>query len=439
MEAPPPVCSLCVQNSASAFCLCDPSYPLLCASCLPSHTPASLHPTLPLPAYVHRSVPGYLDRVQTRIREIPEGCEELRKNVKRIDKCVRKLSQSAESVIASIREYVTSETEKLLRLRESLQADVETAIREVESTIFEDEPRLLHKLSPTLRTRGADVSTLSLFSYDITTTAQCIQLDFCLSLPDTLDRVLPIIHRNSLKKYNMETGETVSTQLSLSLSEYAVFCPTDSENVLGVGGYPSSSASYLLSLITGIVVPQHAMLTKRAFPGIIKQKSTVYVFGGLDGNTRTITASEKFEIGERVWKGVRSMKNPRCSFCPCEVGGLVYLLDAKAHKIIEVFNTATEEYHTLLIPHFPLLGNDSVAFIVNDELVMLTRNMQIGRWRFQTDSEFRVSTIKMNNNSSGSTNIPPVVVGREVFWVRWTDGVMVRFRVDGEEVVEECI
>lgn len=435
-------CSNCSSLQAALFCMCEAEAVLLCTNCFPLHFtkfPGRIHHPYPTQAYPMRSVPGYFERLEKRSTEVPKACQELKKNLVEIDKCVEELASRAAAIITAIQEYVRTETEKLQRFRAQLQRDIESSVSEVERTLYDDSPALSSKYSPMLRCCGSDLTQLSLFNYHISDCGE--DLKAVIELTDTSGSTsrassLPLIHGNVLQCLDLATDEISTATLSVSFSNSTVFCQLDSDVVLAIGGKPATTSVYQVALATATVTAEAQTLVPRRLPGVLKHGGFVYLFGGSDG-AKQLTACEKFAVKEKAWTALPDMTYARGGFSPCVFGSDIYLPDVKRdHRTLEVFNIPREDFRTVNVTIPASLSSNSVSFVLEGELILITVDKQLGRWRIGSEDSFRVSKLPMKEVASALSNIPPVRRGREVLWVRWKDGALVKFNMDTESLVD---
>ena len=100
-----------------------------------------------------------------------------------------------------------TETEKLQTLKAELETDIEEA---VQRTLYEEQPKLSSKYGPLLR--KCDLEVLRLFQYEVKEVSpQSI-------VQDVPGHVVPQIYKNSLKRYDLFTGQTSSATLTTSFT-----------------------------------------------------------------------------------------------------------------------------------------------------------------------------------------------------------------------------
>lgn len=251
-----------------------------------------------------------------------------------------------------------------------------------------------------------------------------------------VEHIMPRIWGNTLVRHNMHNRDRTTATLSVQFETTAVFCSLDEDTVLCVGGQKRiSEKSYLLRIASAHLEEQQNLTRARGAPGIVKYRRFVYVFGGWDEKSHSLSASEKYSIKEQTWTALRDMLHPRCYFSPCVAGEDIYL--PRAGQVLEVMNTVSEEFKTLSIWLTDLSESRSVSFVSNGELIIITGKYQIAKWRINAEPSVRVSDIQMYDSNSSRSNIPPVHRGTAVLWVRGHDGALVKFNLDNHTLQDK--
>lgn len=99
------------------------------------------------------------------------------------------------------------------------------------------------------------------------------------------------------------------------------------------------------------------------------------------------------------------MTHPRSHFTPCLYRSLLYLASAtKDLRAVEVFNPETEAFGVLpvALPAQLRLENASVAFIVNEELCLLTEARQWPGGRLMLSASSGFQALRRAFRTSGS-------------------------------------
>ena len=429
-------CSTCQSTQASAFCLCRNTETFLCDRCLPEHFSKNLgwmHFAHPIALFKKREIPGFFERLQKRFLDVPKACDMLKGNLSAVDRSIRELEQKGEGLILSIKEYVFQETTRLLSLRAELEASINASVAEVMQTMEDDFPVFTSRFGRLLRS-GTDPCFLNIFSCQITSSHSHEPLKARYTIDDC--PIMPSVSQNVLTRHQLLTGQTMSSILPVTFTEGAVFCLLDPNTLFCTGGNPELTTTYLLSLSQGSLAEQPGMLTPRRYPGIAQCGGFVYIFGGYDGVQDT-TSCEKFKISEKVWSRLPNMSKYRCGFAPCVLGDDIYLTDpARRHKTLEIFNVHTETFRESPVRIPSMISDNSVAFIADEVLTVITCSKQMGRLRLGGGTVFEESVVGMQNGSSGMSNIPPKKVGRMVYWVDFRLGKLVKFDLDRKTIAD---
>ena len=162
------VCTVCTIRTAETFCCCGTSETFLSAQCLPAHfmkLPGRLHFNLPIGYYGEHKKPGFLERLQTRMVELPGRTEILRQNLGKVEECRALFGAKVEELIAKIRAEAQTIQEELATLREKLERDISTAVQEVEATMHADEALHISPLGQLLRDTSVPAQQLCHFDY----------------------------------------------------------------------------------------------------------------------------------------------------------------------------------------------------------------------------------------------------------------------------------
>lgn len=226
-----------------------------------------------------------------------------------------------------------------------------------------------------------------------------------LPLPiDTPTDQFAVVFRNQVELYGLQSQQST---LEIDLGWGVSYIQTDKRTLLCIGGHPASTKVYALDLPTLQLVPLLPLKSPRAWAGVAKAAHFAYAFGGFDGSN-PLKSCEKFGLHEKHWLPVGKMREGRYRFTPCIFHALIYLPCPRTTLTIETFSPETDVFAPLsvAIPS-KLLGCDSVAFIANEELCILTDWKQMGRWKVESEREFRLYPTAKKCCSSQS----PLIVG----------------------------
>jgi len=166
----------------------------------------------------------------------------------------------------------------------------------------------------------------------------------------------------------------------------------------------------LLSFQTTPLVP---LLTPRDWVGVAQMSKAVFAFGGSVDYSGPRTVCEKSTIPPTSWTPLPPMHYARVHFTPCLFKGRFYLASASDHRAVESFSPLTETFTVLpvALPEDLLLVCGSVAFVTDGELILLTYNQQMARWKVESEVCFRISATDRKCWSLCS----PLTVGTEVY------------------------
>ena len=131
------------------------------------------------------------------------------------------------------------------------------------------------------------------------------------------------------------------------------------------------------------------------------------MFGGV--HTEYLRSCEKMDLG-KVWTGLGSMTHPKGMFTPCLLHSLFYLISCWecSNRTVETFNPETQVFTVLSVVLPPSsLDTASVAFVVGEELCVLTDNKLMLRWKVGAEREFRIS----NTGEVLWSSQQPLIVG----------------------------
>ena len=451
-------CALDTAATVSDFCCCGNQETFLCKEHLSEHLKKNaVHIVLPVSTFGQHLISGFLEKLEKRKEAHWTGVAELQNNIRAIDTCIEQFTTKVEELVWCVTEFAQRTISDLHTHKAKLQTEIREAIAEAEAALYSESPILHSLIAKGLREFVPGQDRLVLFRYTMwgeklpQRIDDLIQYEVTLPSGKTTHRttrsgygsdnltgaVLPIVSGSTLKRYNTLTEYTAVSSLSVSFSLSSVFCPIDSDSVLClVGGNPPLSTAYILSLSKSTVTEIQPMTTPRILPGVIKTGNFAYLFGGGDG-IKAITASEKLDTVEKSWSVLPDMNHPRSGFSPCFFEDEIYLPDVgHSHRVIETFSVISEKYRILGVALPSSLSNSSVAFVAEGEMVVVTYSKQVGRWRIGTEEEFRTKSLSMRDYHSGLSNIPPVKIGRDVYWVRWNDGAPVKFNLDSRTLTD---
>lgn len=233
---------------------------------------------------------------------------------------------------------------------------------------------------------------------------------------------LGTIQGNKLVAYDLtsESMQVTVPSISLNLSSTG-FIMLDREVMLVVGG-SSKSLVNRVNIWTGKITEEAAMSECRAWPGILKYKEFVWVFGGNTGPA--LSTMERFRLITRTWRNGPRMLSPKVCFTPFEYHDLIYLAEISAQKKqLEVLNPLTDEYTLLPLQlHGAQFG--SISFIESNTLYICSYSGNVGTWVLGSqDAELREL---MKTDIQCYTNGSPIIINKFVYWLGGNFG-LIRF------------
>jgi hypothetical protein len=216
--------------------------------------------------------------------------------------------------------------------------------------------------------------------------------------------VFAAFYCDAVELYDISSHQSVRHALSVDFGMGGSFISLDRDTWLCLGARPPTTSVYALDLLSLQFTSLPPLHTPRAAAGLSMSADFVYVFGGWSGSTRLISC-EKYNLRSRQWFPLGNMRYSRGYFTPCTFGGLVYLVCP--YRPVESFNPKTEVFVELSVSMpSQALRHGSVAYVTNGELCLLTENKELARWKIDSESEFRISSI---DRECWSTQAPLIV------------------------------
>ena len=433
MAAPAWLCISCERSYATRLCLCTDPSPLLCDPCLQSHTAkntALIHTNLPVAAYGHHRNPGYLPRLDSRIRASLEVERKVTETVEEIDRCRDTLDGEIANIVDHLQQFKDQTRARLEQLKDSLLE----ALIAVKESVYEDEPQLQSDLARDMRERWhTPDATFKYFTYSVNRTV--VTDAVTASLLSVELHAFPqaalyacVVKGNEAKFVDVKTGRVDRFEAREAFSEGTVFCPVGEDWVAGVGGYPATPSAFLMRASTHELKPIAPMATPRNIAGVVSFDGFLYVFGGYREKT-PLTSCEKHCLATNVWSWLPDMAFPRIMFSPCECKRRIYLVDmSQTHRKIEVFSVDTGTYAVFPVD-LPAVRQYSVAVVVDGELVVFGTGKKVCRLRLTGEASFRVGEFNDQGNKA-ATVFHPLVVGRKVFFSSYGSSALLEFDLD---------
>lgn len=174
---------------------------------------------------------------------------------------------------------------------------------------------------------------------------------------------------------------------------------------------------YSLNTQDCTVTPHPSLLQARCRPGLICVRGTVYVFGGGSGFAYFRTC-EQWPLTENSWFPMPEMKQARCIFSPVLHCGLIYLPDVvNSSGVLEAYDTVKNTFEVVNVL-LPSLSQPSLAFRVEDTLMVISETAWWS-WKIgETDSCKRY--IQLDRKMSSSC--PPEILEGKVYWLETHTG-----------------
>jgi len=407
-------CHICEEREATLFC----------AQCFPIHQakyPRLIHQVTPIAA-LNQNPKEY----KRRNEALTKAAAELRRNLDKMEQCSVEFAEMMQNCINYLTKYRTWWLQQLHTDKEELTLMVETAIQEATNYLDQGvEPgSALGRAMWTVPTEELQVFEYTVNTPDLPTLCpywahyqnrlKSIYESFH-SITEERKEEMPLsqvprdffaaINGSGMELYDFHTHTT--TQHILPIDVYSGYIQVDRTTVLIVG--EEVLTMDLLSLQSTLLPP---LLTPRNGVGVAQVGNTVFAFGGDDGNPMRVC--EKSSVPPTHWTPLPPMHYARSWFTPCAFKALLYLAATyvEDHRAVESFSPHTETFTVLPVSLPPELelGWNSVAFVANGELLLLTFNKQMARWKVG-EPHFHVSAMDRKYYSF----CPPLIVGTDVF------------------------
>jgi len=419
------MCSACSSKAAVCFCMCTGTETLLCESCFFLHFQKNItgqHPTFPVTILPQIKQPGFMDKLQTRTASLPQVRECAVRNIGEVDKCMAELT-------CKIEELNKFYSDMMERLREK-KREIEESMKEVETTILQEMPELKTPFGKPLRDYLERKSTsLELFQYRLSAFDPKSLLEIMNPSLISDYSKFPYVFGNSLRVYDLKLKTSTAFTLAGTFTTGAAFCFLGNNDVLCLGGSPSSNV-YMLDISTQKLSAMPNLNAHRQYPGIIKVDLCVYVFGSYSPN---LASCERLSLTNRVWTNLKDMNSPRFAFQPAVFLSDIFLANPQGgSRTIEVFNTERETFRTLSFQVPAQISSNICAFVVAEELY-LAGNSCACKWKINSTIEPQV--IAFPNWLNCYSNSPAFVIGSEVYLVPFSTGNLFKFNFQTNSLV----
>lgn len=241
--------------------------------------------------------------------------------------------------------------------------------------------------------------------------------------------LFPCLIGAQFRLYDLKTGSFVLKPTQKQLDSGAVLCLVTDHSIACIGSQPPSVSTLLFDLKTYSYSDLPPMTQARTWPGVLLFSEEIYVFGG--NFDPSLTSSERFPLNSPLWTSIGHMQSAKVLFSPCGYGEEIYLAAANSSgDYFEAFCPNSCSFRLVLLTMFvPCYG--SVAWVEGSCLYVIGANRDFGRVDLREEKwEKEVEKVKLKQINSVTSRITPVVVGKEVYWLNYWDGALVRFSLD---------
>lgn len=323
MQTDRSLCSVCKKSAAEKFCPCASPETFLCAKCVGAHmSDVRVHSAWPISQLLYYKIPGYAERIQTRLDHFPQVRIQALQQATLIDKAFEEFTYAVEATIWDILQYAERTKEELQALKSEMCQEIEKALEEVERTLVEDQPLLLSRLGSVFRGLTEHLQPFQLFSYNLNTSPTlAVTLTSQLQLSQAaVQNQLVHVTESYYRFFNFQTG-TWKQQLPLNphihADLYSRWAVLEEGSVFICGGMDLNTA-----YIVGVGCEQQGKMHEaRSSHGVLAYRNhAVYAFGGLGFNS-----CEKYHLQNHTWTVLQPMKQARSDFNPCLFNGSIYL------------------------------------------------------------------------------------------------------------------
>ena len=415
-------CQFCERDEASLFCKCTGTAALFCMKCSMLHHskyPRAIHQVMPIAA-LNRNIEEYKQKAEA----LSLAAAELRRNLDLMEQYSIDFADLMQRSINFLIEYRNRGLQKLQTEKEELRNMLESAIQETNlcldqgiapvnplaQAMWQLPPEELQVFMPTVDAPDLQTLCQSWTHYQNSLSSLCERFaERHIDANREESGFFAAIYENSVELYDLATQQSSQHTIDVDFGMGGSFIALDMHTLMCLGAFPIASAVYALDLPSLRLTTLPALGTARTFAGVAKSPRFIYVFGG---NVPDHNTCEKYSLEEPQWLPLSPMKYSRWGFTPCSFHDLIYLLSPRTTPAIESFNPDTETFTELpvTLPRVMKLSTSSVAFVIDEELCILTPKNQMGRWKIDSEREFRVSVI---DRLCWSTQ-PPLRVGNLV-------------------------
>ena len=233
--------------------------------------------------------------------------------------------------------------------------------------------------------------------------------------------LLPFYRNSVIGLFNVASHRITKYPESPQFPRGAVLCYLGDFKVLVVG-----QSTYTCLVTPSGLLSTAPMAESRYYPGSIRYAGFVYVFGG---SSATPCTAEKYSVLTDCWSGLPRMTGSRYAFTPVLQERKIYLPEVnEASHLVEVFDTDTEVF-TVLINSLPFAGYSSIAYIFEQELVIVDFNGRRARMQVQQGAEVHKDDLVVNGVECYS-QCGPALLHRALFVAQYKTGAIVRLSID---------
>jgi len=416
MDADNCLCSDCASNDATLFCACSLPETILCDACFPKHSRSVSrqgHPTWPISLLRSYKNPRYFDRRETFLKVKKTAATA----ISEVDRAIEELNAQFTEIQATLNSLYWEKLAELQAYKDSLSREIPAALQEVELTLAEEEPVLGSQYGPVLRTLTEEYRDFRLFGYSLQVgdMRKIVTLrTFWVNPEELMGENYPVMGNGMVTFYSVISQTKRQYRVLDELKGSSIVM--DGKGLFCIGGNPASVNTYVVDLDSWEVGRRANLSVPRFASGVIKANKRIWAFGGLDESDQPLYSCEKWSANPQKWTKAGQMQCSRAAFSPCSYKDLIYLLASWSgkQKSIETFNPVDSVF-TLLPVSLPadfLFECGSVAFVVANELVLITDRQQIVRWKIEEKGELRVTKV----GKGGVSLQQPLVLGSEVIW-----------------------
>jgi len=402
-------CQMCEENEANHFCRCLGPPTLFCLDCMGRHTAKysqAIHQVMPIAALNHNP-----DEYRRKSEALAKAADALRSNVERMEQFCLDFDEIMQQCVNYLTEYRSRWLGFLQTEKEQLRFLIEEAVNECTHCFGEgSQPVNLLALAlwifPPEKLQVVNFSVTRPDVEDLLQTCVTYQnylKELCTSASNQLheqskarvvdlpSRLFAAVWDDNLMLFDLNSQQSTHHILPVNFSKGGSYVSLSSTTLFCLGGDPPSIAVYEVDLLSLQLNPLSPLRTPRAFAGVATASNFVYVFGGGDDSYTHLKSCEKYGLQDRHWHPLKDMQHARMSFTPCVFRTSIYLLCSLSTTVIEIFSPVTEDFSVFPVSLPPTMkGSFSVAFVVHEELYVLTSGKQMGKLKVGSEKEFRL-------------------------------------------------